>query len=113
MENLADRKCAPCENGTPSLAAADIARYEKQLSTPWKLVHEEGTDKIRREFAFKTFKEAMDFVNIVAMLAEKEGHHPDMHIWYNKVLLVLWTHAVKGLSENDFIMAEKVNKLAL
>ena len=106
------KKCVPCKSGALPLVAADINRYSARLSTPWKLTHEEGADKIRREFTFKNFTEAMDFVNKVAALADKEGHHPDIHIWYTKALLVLWTHAVKGLSENDFILAEKINKLA-
>jgi 4a-hydroxytetrahydrobiopterin dehydratase len=66
---------------------------------------------IGREFEFKDFKEAMTFVNNVANLAEAEGHHPDITIHWNKVKLDLWTHSVDGLTENDFIVASKINKL--
>ena len=66
---------------------------------------------IGREFEFKDFKEAMTFVNNVADLAETEGHHPDITIHWNKVKLDLWTHSVDGLTENDFIVASKINKL--
>lgn len=66
---------------------------------------------ISREFTFKDFKEAMAFLNKVANLAESENHHPDIHCWWNKVKLELSTHAIKGLSNNDFIMASKINKL--
>jgi 4a-hydroxytetrahydrobiopterin dehydratase len=66
---------------------------------------------LTRRFRFKNFKEAMAFVNKVAELAEAEGHHPDIHISYNRVRLDLTTHAIKGLSDNDFIMAAKINRL--
>ncbi len=69
--------------------------------------------KIYRPFSFKDFKEAMAFVNKVAAIAEGEGHHPDIYIFYDRVNLELWTHAIGGLSENDFIVAAKVNDLLL
>ena len=67
--------------------------------------------KIRREFHFKDFKETIGFVNRVARLAEEEGHHPDMFIFYNRLIVELWTHAIGGLSENDFILAAKMDRL--
>lgn len=67
--------------------------------------------KISREFKFADFKEAMVFVNKIADIAESEGHHPDIHIFYNRVIIELWTHAVNGLSENDFILAAKINAI--
>lgn len=76
----------------------------------WQLLQEE-THKLRRQFKFKDFVGAMAFVNQVADLAESEGHHPDMKIVYNRVTLDLFTHAVGGLSENDFILAAKINNL--
>lgn len=75
----------------------------------WMLA--EDTKSISREFEFKDFKEAMAFINKVADLAESEGHHPDIHCWWNKVKLELSTHAVGGLSNNDFILASKINTL--
>jgi len=76
----------------------------------WAIV--ENGKKIAKEFAFKNFKEAMAFINNVADLAESEGHHPDIHVFYNKVTFELWTHAIGGLSDNDFIMAAKINHLS-
>jgi 4a-hydroxytetrahydrobiopterin dehydratase len=73
------------------------------------ILSEDGK-KIFREFTFKDFKKAMQFVNAVAELAESEGHHPDIYIFWNRVRLELWTHAINGLSENDFILAAKINK---
>ncbi len=75
----------------------------------WTLV--EDHKSISREFTFKDFKEAMIFINKVADLAESEGHHPDIHCWWNKVKLELSTHAIGGLSNNDFILASKINRL--
>ena len=91
--------------------AKRIEDYLKKLDPPWKHVVSEGVDKIQREFNFKDFAKAMEFVNKVALLAEREGHHPEIHISYNKVRLVSWTHAIKGLSENDFILTAKINLL--
>lgn len=69
-------------------------------------------NKLKKEFKFQDFKEAMDFVNKVAALAETENHHPDIHIFYNRVIIELWTHSVNGLSEKDFILAFKIEKVA-
>jgi Pterin-4a-carbinolamine dehydratase len=107
-EQLVDKKCVPCEGGTPPLKGEDIQNNKSQLKNDWKVVDD---TKIRHEFKFKDFKGAMAFVNRVADVAEEEGHHPDIHIHYNKVLIELWTHAIGGLSENDFIMAAKVERL--
>jgi 4a-hydroxytetrahydrobiopterin dehydratase len=82
--------------------------------TGWKLVEEKAhhlPNKITREFTFKDFVAAMKFINRVAKIAEKEGHHPDIAVFYNRVELVLWTHAIKGLSLNDFILAAKINAI--
>lgn len=85
------------------------------LSEVWEVVDppvgEAGGKKIRHQFKFKTFPEAIAFVDKIVPIAEAEGHHPDIHIYYNKVLIELWTHAIGGLSENDFIMAVKIESL--
>lgn len=80
----------------------------KQLKLDWEVI--EGK-KIRHEFKFKDFAESMAFVNKVADLAEQEGHHPNIHIYYSKVVIDLTTHNIKGLSENDFIMAAKIEEI--
>lgn len=106
MSELTKKKCEPCEGGVPPMP--DDKAEEMLKQTPdWE---KEGK-KIQREFKFKDFVEAMKFVNKVADLAESEDHHPDIHIYWNKVQLVLWTHAIDGLSENDFIVAAKVNEI--
>lgn len=107
--DLTQRNCVPCEGGTPPLPDEKEEELIKQVQD-WILVHDE-THKITRQFRFKNFKEALLFVNKVGELAEQEGHHPDIKIVYNKVQLDLFTHAVGGLSENDFIMAAKINQI--
>jgi len=107
MANLAAKKCVPCEGGTPPLESEKIQEYLKQVEG-WEVVDDK---LIKKTFKFKTFREAIDFVNQVANLAEDEGHHPDILIRYNRVTFELTTHAIKGLSENDFIMASKIDLL--
>lgn len=111
--NLLNKHCVPCEGGAPPLPNEKEDEMLKQVQHDnggWILLRD-GTHKITRQFKFEDFKKAMEFVNKVAELAESEGHHPDIKIVYNKVQLDLFTHSVGGLSENDFIMASKINKL--
>ncbi len=105
--SLLSKKCVPCEGGVPPFSPDQVEAARKELHADWRVVG----NKIVRGFVFKDFKEAMVFVDRVAELAEGEGHHPDLHIHYNKVEVELWTHAIGGLSENDFIVAAKVDKL--
>ena len=106
MTDLRQRFCVACEAGTPPMS---MQLAEEMLSQVpgWELAE----NKLTRRFRFKDFKEAMAFVNKVADLAESEGHHPDIYISWNRVRLELTTHAIKGLSENDFIMAAKVSEM--
>lgn len=108
MNTLRQKRCRPCEGGVAPLDIDQIKTYMAELRTPWEIENEK---KIRRVFSFKNFKEAMVFVNKVAKLAEAEVHHPDITIHYNKVTIELWTHAIRGLSENDFIVAAKIEAL--
>lgn len=110
MSDLTKKHCIPCESGDPPLPEEKEDELKAQVSD-WSLLRD-GEHKLRRQFKFKNFKQAMIFVNKVAKIADEEGHHPDIYIFYNKVQLDLFTHAVGGLSENDFIMAAKVDKLA-
>lgn len=105
---LTRKKCKDCETAINPLKPNEIKRYIAYLVTPWKVVENK---KIVKELKFDDFVVAMDFVNRVAELAEFEGHHPDILIHYNKVMIELWTYAVRGLSESDFIMASKIELL--
>ena len=107
-EELASRACVPCRGGTPPLSADSAKKYQKAVPR-WSLF--EGSARIVRRFEFRDFVQAMEFVNRVAGLAETQGHHPDIAIHWNKVDLELWTHAIGGLHENDFILAAKIDRL--
>jgi len=107
--NLAAKKCQPCKGGTPPLDQEQAREYLPQIHSDWQLV-EEGR-RIRRRCKFPDFQAAIAFVNKVAEIAEQEGHHPDITINYRNVTLDLTTHAIGGLSENDFIMAAKLDQL--
>ena len=107
--DLKQKHCIPCESGDRPLT--EEKEQELLKHTPDWLLLRNGDHRLRRQFKFKDFKEAMKFVNKVADIAESEGHHPDIYIFYNKVQIDLFTHAVGGLSENDFNMASKINAL--
>lgn len=107
MSDLAQKKCVPCEGGVDPLSPAEAHRYLGDV-LGWQLIDDK---KIVKVFMFHYFTEAMEFVNKVATLAESEGHHPNIAINYNKVILTLYTHAINGLHENDFILAAKINAL--
>ena len=108
MENLSEIKCAPCEGGVEPMSADECAKYHEHVPE-WNLI---DNQKVNREFEFKDFVGALKFVNAMGVIAEDEGHHPDIfiHSW-NKVVVTLWTHAIGGLSINDFIVATKVDRL--
>jgi 4a-hydroxytetrahydrobiopterin dehydratase len=108
-ENLAQKKCVPCEDGVPPLTPRQAGELLKQLSPEWMLV--DSGRLLARSFTFKNFKQTMAFVNRVADIAEAEGHHPDMSVGYGTLGIELTTHAIDGLSENDFILAAKIDAL--
>lgn len=103
---LHQKKCVPCEVGGTPMPSKEVRDNLKKIPG-WQL----NGKLIQREFVFKDFVKAMKFVNKIADIAESEGHHPDLHIHWNKVLVEMWTHAVGGLSENDFILAAKINRI--
>jgi len=106
--NLVSKKCLPCKDNVSPIQGGDIPTYLEQLTLDWQVI---AGKKIQHEFSYKDFNEAMKFVNRVAKIAAAEGHHPDIFIHYNKVTIELFTHAIDGLSENDFIVAAKIEKL--
>jgi 4a-hydroxytetrahydrobiopterin dehydratase len=111
VDELKTKKCVPCEGGVPPVPRQDAEAWLKDLPG-WEL-SEDGI-RIRREWVTKNFMAAMDFFNRVAELAEEEGHHPDLHlVGYRNVAIELWTHAIGGLSENDFITAAKIDEIPL
>lgn len=110
MSNLHNKHCVPCEGDVPPLSKPKNLEYLKEVDQ-WQLIEDKAIEKI---LLFKNFKEAISFINKVAEIAEKEGHHPDILLFgYNKVKISLSTHAIGGLSENDFIMASKIDQIVI
>src|SRR3989338_763504 len=107
--DLAQKKCVPCEAGSPTLSRSSAEALLVQI-TGWNLSVE--AKKISKTFKFKNFKQAISFANAVAEIAETEGHHPDLFISWGKVKVELTTHSIGGLSENDFILAAKIDKIS-
>ena len=105
---LSGRTCVPCRGGVAPLTEAEARAFGTE--TPEWSIEEHATRLVRR-FEFEDFKKAIEFVNRVADVAEEQAHHPDIAIHWNKVELVLWTHKIGGLHENDFILAAKINRL--
>ena len=106
LRDLAARRCKPCEGGTPALGQEAAQRYLATLPG-WEL----ADGAIRKKFSFKNFYEIMAFVNAVAWIAHRQDHHPDMVVSYRRCVVRYSTHAIGGLSENDFICAAKVESL--
>ena len=107
MDNLASRECVPCRGGVPPMQGDEIKKFAEQLKG-WDVVEEHHLRKI---FEFKDFREALAFVNRVGELAEEQGHHPDISFGWERAEITIWTHKIDGLTESDFILAAKIDKL--
>jgi 4a-hydroxytetrahydrobiopterin dehydratase len=111
MSELSNQKCVPCEGGTPPLGAGAVEHLLSKLNSGWKL--DADGKAIRRELAFKNFYRTMSFANAVAHIANTEDHHPDLELGYNYLRIKFSTHAIGGLSHNDFICAAKIDGLGV
>lgn len=107
MAGLADKTCVPCRGDTPPLKGADLEELRRQVPE-WDLAEEHH---LRREFRFKNFREALEFVNRVGEIAEEQGHHPDIDFGWGRAGVTVFTHKIDGLTESDFIFAAKVDRL--
>jgi 4a-hydroxytetrahydrobiopterin dehydratase len=105
--DLTTKKCVPCEGGIPPLNEKEISEFKKLISDDWKVI---DGNKISKEFFFVSYRHTIDFIKRVADIAEEEGHHPVLHVYFGRVVAELWTHSINGLSENDFILAAKIDK---
>ena len=112
MNDLADKKCTPCKGGIPGFDITEIHKYLKMVDG-WE-VKEDGSKffYLIKEFKFKNFLESQNFINKVGEIAEQEGHHPDIWFGWGYAKIKIFTHAIKGLHESDFILAAKVDKIA-
>ncbi len=107
MSQLAEKRCIPCRGGTPPLTPEEIKPLQEQLEG-WSVVDNHHLQKLAR---FPDFKTALDFTNQVGALAEEEDHHPDIYLAWGKVKITLWTHKIDGLTESDFVMAAKIDRI--
>ena len=105
--NLKDRRCIPCRQGTPPLEAAAADELLAQLQG-WEIV---DRHHLAKEYAFSDFTAALDFVNRVGAVAEREAHHPDVFLSWGRARIQVWTHAAGGLTDNDFIFAAKADEV--
>ena len=107
---LAERHCVVCKPGTPTLPPEQEGRLLRQLEG-WSVVEAEGHRQLTKTFRFKGFMPGVELINAAAKIAEAEGHHPDLHLSYGSLRVDLWTHAAGGLTENDFILAAKIDQI--
>ncbi|KAJ1420912.1 Pterin 4 alpha carbinolamine dehydratase [Sesbania bispinosa] len=112
--DLSTKKCVPCNTKDLQPMTLDAANTLIPQVSQWNLVNEGGILKLRRSWKVKNFNKGLEFFRLIADLAEAEGHHPDLHlVGWNNVTIEIWTHSVGGLTENDFILAAKINELNL
>ena len=107
MAELADKTCVPCRGGVPPVKGAELEALKKQVPG-WEVVNEHH---LHRAFTFPDFKSALDFVNRAGAIAEEQGHHPDIFLAWGKAEITIWTHKIDGLTESDFVLAAKINRL--
>ena len=107
MSELADRQCVPCRGGVPPLKGDEVQALLGQLAG-WQAV---GEHHLLKTYRFQTFRETLAFVNQVGELAEEQGHHPDICFGWGKAEISIWTHKIDGLTESDFVLAAKIDKL--
>ena len=106
-EELASQTCIPCRGGVPPLKGDELRQILQEVPQ-WKAINEHH---VTRTFTFPDFKQALDFVNRVGAVAEEQGHHPDIFLTWGKVDITIWTHKIDGLTESDFILAAKIDRI--
>ena len=111
MSVLTNEKCTACRRDSPHVSDADIQELKPQIPD-WTLVERDAIPRLERVFRFSNFAEALSFTNRVGALAEAEGHHPAILTEWGQVTVTLWTHKIRGLHRNDFVMAAKIDSLA-
>ena len=110
MNDLLNKKCVPCEGGVTPFDISEIHKYQKKVNG-WNIAKNEKKKYfLEKKFLFKNFVESQNFVNLVGKISEEEGHHPDISYGWGYAKINITTHAIEGLSENDFILAAKIDK---
>lgn len=108
MKHLTEEDCVPCKGGVRPLKGEELKMLASELGGEWRVLNEHH---LEREYAFRDFREALEFTNRVGELAESQGHHPDIYLSWGKVRLTLWTHKIDGLTRSDFVFAAKAEQL--
>jgi 4a-hydroxytetrahydrobiopterin dehydratase len=108
VSTLAKESCVPCRGGVPPMRGAELKAVASELGAGWRIVEEHHLEK---EFRFPDFAEALSFTNAVGAIAEREGHHPDIHLAWGKVTVTIWTHKIEGLTRSDFVLAAKIDQI--
>jgi 4a-hydroxytetrahydrobiopterin dehydratase len=111
MEALTQMKCVACDRDAPKVTSEEIAELHPQIPE-WELAEVDGVERLTRVFTFDDFRQALDFTGAVGELAEEEGHHPALLTEWGRTTVSWWTHKIRGLHRNDFIMAAKTDRLA-
>ena len=111
MSDLLNKKCVPCEGGVLPFDISEIHKYQKKVDG-WNIIKNEKKNFfLNKKFNFENFSESQEFVNKVGLISEEEGHHPDILFGWGYAEIKITTHAIEGLSENDFILAEKIDQI--
>ena len=106
--SLADQQCTPCRGKVPPLEGEELSALEDRLGGGWRVIEEHHLEK---EYAFSNFAEALAFVNSIGAVAEEQGHHPDLLLGWGRVKASIWTHKIDGLTESDFVLAAKFDRI--
>ncbi len=107
--SLSKKNCVPCEGGTPPMTQTDANKLLLELKNNWQM-NEAG--HLYKQYPFKNFMGALDFANKIAVIAEQEGHHPDLFVSWGTCKVEIWTHKINGLTESDFILASKIEDMS-
>ena len=106
---LADKNCVPCRGGVPPLTAVEVAHFLSELEPGWEATH--GGLRLRREWKLPDFRAALNAANRIGDMADAQDHHPDLSVSWGKLVVEIWTHAIDGLTESDFVFAAKCDRL--
>jgi 4a-hydroxytetrahydrobiopterin dehydratase len=108
VNELANRVCVPCKGGIPPLKGKKLKALQDQLGNGWNVINEHH---LKKKWKFDDFESALNFTNKIGSLAEDQGHHPDIYLAWGKIEIKMWTHKVSGLTESDFILAAKIDRI--
>jgi len=108
VNELANRVCVPCKGGLPPLKGKELKALQNQLGNGWNVINEHH---LKKKWKFDDFESALNFTNKIGSLAEDQGHHPDIYLAWGKVEIKMWTHKISGLTESDFILAAKIDRI--